>query len=274
MRINPEEITSVLKKEIETYSGEFQVEEEGTILEVGDGIARIYGLTNCMAGEMSNGSAGVAFTLEESSIGAVILGEYDDLSEGDSVKRTGSVLQVPVGEELIGRVVDPLGNPLDGKGPLKTEKFLAVESDAPGIADRQSVKEPLQTGIEWTAQASGRVEQSLSGGWDALPEPVQRLWLLNCILSIQYDEPGWISALEIPFEAGITKVDGQQVPVNLLGPDPARPDEMDMAVGYRLWRETSSSMEKAQAQEACSAMASLRRPLDDCTARRVLPRWC
>ena len=151
MRINPEEITSVLKKEIETYSGEFQVEEEGTILEVGDGIARIYGLTNCMAGEMlefSNGSAGVAFNLEESSIGAVILGEYADLREGDSVKRTGSVLQVPVGEELIGRVVDPLGNPLDGKGPLNTDKFRAVESDAPGIADRQSVKEPLQTGIK------------------------------------------------------------------------------------------------------------------------------
>ena len=151
MRINPEEITSVLKKEIETYSGEFQVEEEGTILEVGDGIARIYGLTNCMAGEMlefSNGSAGVAFNLEESSIGAVILGQYADLSEGDSVKRTGSVLQVPVGEELIGRVVDPLGNPLDGKGPLNTDKFRAVESDAPGIADRQSVKEPLQTGIK------------------------------------------------------------------------------------------------------------------------------
>ena len=151
MRINPEEITSVLKKEIEAYSGEFQVEEEGTILEVGDGIARIYGLTNCMAGEMlefSNGSAGVAFNLEESSIGAVILGEYADLREGDSVKRTGSVLQVPVGEELIGRVVDPLGNPLDGKGPLNTDKFRAVESDAPGIADRQSVKEPLQTGIK------------------------------------------------------------------------------------------------------------------------------
>jgi len=151
MRINPEEITSVLKKEIETYSGEFKVEEEGTILEVGDGIARIYGLTNCMAGEMlefSNGSAGVAFNLEESSIGAVILGKYADLCEGDPVKRTGSVLQVPVGEELIGRVVDPLGNPLDGKGPLNTDKFRAVESDAPGIADRQSVKEPLQTGIK------------------------------------------------------------------------------------------------------------------------------
>jgi len=151
MRINPEEITSVLKKEIESYSGEFQVEEEGTILAVGDGIARIYGLTNCMAGEMlefSNGSKGVAFNLEESSIGAVILGQYADLREGDMVKRTGSVLKVPVGEELVGRVVDPLGNPLDGKGPLNTDKFRAVESDAPGIADRQSVKEPLQTGIK------------------------------------------------------------------------------------------------------------------------------
>ena len=151
MRINPEEITSILKKEIENYSAEFQVDEEGTILEVGDGIARIYGLTNCMAGEMlafSNGSNGMAFNLEESSIGAVILGEYDDLREGDTVKRTGTVLQVPVGEALVGRVVDPLGNPLDGKGPINATAHRALETPAPGIADRQSVCEPLQTGIK------------------------------------------------------------------------------------------------------------------------------
>ncbi len=151
MKINPEEITSVLKKEIEQYGAEFRVEEEGTILEVGDGIARIYGLSKCMAGEMltfSNGSSGLAFNLEESSIGAVILGEYDDLREGDTVKRTGTVLQVPVGEGLIGRVVDPLGNPLDDKGPIETAGYRPVESNAPGIADRQSVKEPLQTGVK------------------------------------------------------------------------------------------------------------------------------
>ena len=151
MKINPEEITSVLKKEIEQFRSSLSVEEEGTILEVGDGIARIYGLDNCLAGEMlefSNGSHGLALNLEESSIGAVILGEYLDLREGDKVKRTGAVLQVPVGEELIGRVVDPLGNPLDGKGPINASKRRDVESNAPGIADRQSVAEPLQTGVK------------------------------------------------------------------------------------------------------------------------------
>ena len=151
MRINPEEITSVLKKEIEQYSADFQVEEEGTILEVGDGIARIYGLANCMAGEMvefSNGAFGLAFNLEESSIGAVILGEYADLREGDTVKRTGRVLQVPVGDALVGRVVNPLGQPLDGKGPVNVTEHRPVEFNAPGIADRQSVKEPIQTGLK------------------------------------------------------------------------------------------------------------------------------
>ncbi|MCZ6792607.1 MAG: F0F1 ATP synthase subunit alpha [Planctomycetota bacterium] len=151
MRINPEEITSVLKKQIEQYSSDFKIEEEGTILEVGDGIARIYGLASCMAGEMvefSNGAFGLAFNLEEASIGAVILGDYEDLREGDIVKRTGRVLQVPVGEALIGRVVDPLGQPVDGKGPVDAKDFRPVESNAPGIADRQSVREPLQTGIK------------------------------------------------------------------------------------------------------------------------------
>jgi len=151
MKINPEEITSVLKKEIEQYQSALQVEEEGTILEVGDGIARVYGLANCLAGEMlefENGSFGLAFNLEESSIGAVILGEYDDLREGDKVKRTARVVEVPVGEALVGRVVNPLGQPLDGKGPIVTSETRPVESNAPGIADRQSVKEPLQTGLK------------------------------------------------------------------------------------------------------------------------------
>ncbi len=151
MRINPDEITSVLKKEIENYRSQLQVEEEGTILEVKDGVARIYGLSNCMAGEMlqfPNGSFGLAFNLEESSIGAVVLGEYFDLQEGDRVKRTGAVVEVPVGEALIGRVVDPLGQPLDGKGPINARERRPVESHAPGIADRQPVKEPLQTGIK------------------------------------------------------------------------------------------------------------------------------
>jgi F-type H+-transporting ATPase subunit alpha len=151
MKINAEEITSILKKEISRFESELQVEEEGTILEVGDGIARIYGLQNALAGEMlefSNGAFGLAFNLEEASIGAVVLGEYEDLREGDKVKRTGNVVRVPVGKALIGRVVDPLGQPLDGKGPILGEDTRPVEFNAPGIADRQSVKEPLQTGIK------------------------------------------------------------------------------------------------------------------------------
>lgn len=151
MKINADEITSVLKKEIEGYQTALAVEEVGTILEVGDGVAQIYGISNCMAGEMlefSNGAMGLALNLEENSIGAVILGEYVDLKEGDEVKRTGAVVQVPCGEPLLGRVVDALGNPVDGKGPIKTDTFRPVESPAPGIADRKSVHEPLQTGIK------------------------------------------------------------------------------------------------------------------------------
>ncbi|MCI0651920.1 MAG: F0F1 ATP synthase subunit alpha, partial [Planctomycetes bacterium] len=151
MKIKADEITSVLKREIEGFKSALSVEEVGTILEVGDGIAQIYGISNCMAGEMlefSNGARGLAFNLEENSIGAVILGEFVDLKEGDTVKRTGTVVQVPAGELLLGRVVDPMGNPLDGKGPIKAQHFRPVESPAPGIADRQSVHEPLQTGIK------------------------------------------------------------------------------------------------------------------------------
>ncbi len=151
MKINPGEISSVLKKELDKFEADFRLEEEGTIIEVGDGIARVYGLSNACAGEMlefSNGSHGLAFNLEESSIGAVILGEYQDLREGDPVKRTGGVVRVPVGEALLGRVVTPLGQPVDGKGPINTREHRPVEFNAPGIADRQPVKEPLQTGIK------------------------------------------------------------------------------------------------------------------------------
>jgi len=151
MRFNPEEITSVLRKEIEEYRSALDVAEVGTILEVGDGIARIYGLDRAMAGEMlefESGVRGQVFNLEEGSIGAIVLGEYKDLKEGQTVRRTGALLEVPVGPGLIGRVVDPLGNPIDGKGPIQAEAMRPVEMIAPGIADRQPVKEPLQTGIK------------------------------------------------------------------------------------------------------------------------------
>ena len=151
MRFNPEEITSVIRKELEEFESEVDVAEVGTIIEVGDGIARIYGLEKAAAGEMvefENGVRAQVLNLEEGSIGAVILGEDTDLREGMTVKRTGELLSVPVGEGLLGRVVDPLGNPLDGKGPIQAASHRPVEMIAPGIADRQPVKQPLQTGIK------------------------------------------------------------------------------------------------------------------------------
>jgi F-type H+/Na+-transporting ATPase subunit alpha len=151
MKIRPEEITSIIKSEIEGFEGSLEVEETGQVLEVGDGIARIYGLSKCMAGELlefANGTMGMALNLEEDNIGAVLMGEYFDIKEGDIVKRTGRVISVPVGEAMLGRVVTPLGVPLDGKGPIKTDKFRPLEFLAPGIVQRQPVKEPLQTGIK------------------------------------------------------------------------------------------------------------------------------
>jgi F-type H+-transporting ATPase subunit alpha len=151
MRFQPEEITSVLRKEIETFRSDLDVAEVGSVLEVGDGIARIHGLDRALAGEMlefEGGVRGQVFNLEEGSIGAIILGDYKDIKEGQTVRRTGALLEVPVGDALIGRVVDPLGNPLDGKGPIRATATRPVEMIAPGIADRQPVKEPLQTGIK------------------------------------------------------------------------------------------------------------------------------
>ena len=151
MKLRPEEIASVLKAQIEGYQAEVEVEEVGTVLEVGDGIARIYGLRNCVAMEMlelPHDVIGLALNLEEDNVGAVLLGEDTLIKEGDLVKRTGRVLRVPVGEAMVGRVVDPLGRPLDDKGPIETDEYRPVEFKAPGVVERQGVKEPLQTGIK------------------------------------------------------------------------------------------------------------------------------
>ena len=151
MKFNADEIASVLQQEIEQFDAKIDVREVGRVLEVGDGIARVYGLSGVMAGEMvefANGTIGLAFNLEEHSVGVIILGDYLTISEGEEVKSTGRLLSVPVGDALLGRVVDPLGNPLDGKGPIVTSHRRMVESNAPGIAERQPVREPLQTGIK------------------------------------------------------------------------------------------------------------------------------
>jgi len=151
MRFKADEIASVIQAEIEQYQSQIDVREVGRVLEVGDGIARVYGLSGVMSGEMvefPNGTIGLAFNLEENSVGIIILGDYLSINEGDEVKSTGRLLSVPVGEAVIGRVVDPLGNPLDGKGPVVTSERRDVETVAPGIAQRQPVHEAMQTGIK------------------------------------------------------------------------------------------------------------------------------
>ena len=151
MKFKADEIASVIQQEIEDFRGEIQSSEVGRVLEVGDGIARCYGLASAMSGEMvefSNGVNGLVFNLEENSVGVIILGDYLDIAEGDEVKTTGELLSLPVGDALIGRVVDPLGNPLDGEGPVVTTERRPLETMAPGVAGRQPVKQPLQTGIK------------------------------------------------------------------------------------------------------------------------------
>lgn len=151
MSIKAEEISLLIKKQIENYQSEIEVSDVGTVIEVGDGIARAHGLDQAMSGELlefSNGVMGLAQNLEESNVGIIILGPYREIHEGDEVRRTGRIMQVPVGEELIGRVVNPLGQPVDGLGPINTTKTRPIESKAPGVMDRKSVSEPLQTGIK------------------------------------------------------------------------------------------------------------------------------
>lgn len=151
MQIRPEEITSIIKQQIERYQINLQIDEVGTVMEIGDGIARIHGLEKAMAGELllfPNEIYGMVLNLEEDNVGAVLLGREDEVKEGDVVKRTGRIVEIPVGEGLIGRVINSLGQPLDDKGPISNNGYRPVESPAYGIADRQSVFQPLQTGIK------------------------------------------------------------------------------------------------------------------------------
>ena len=154
MKIRTDEIASVIRQEIEQFGADLEVSEVGRVVEVGDGIARIYGLSKAMAGELlefqtaQGGVMGQVFNLELDTVGAVVYGDYLKIKEGDMVKSTGRLLEVPVGEGLLGRVVNPLGAPMDDKGPVNATEFRKVDIIAPGIAERQPVHEPLQTGVK------------------------------------------------------------------------------------------------------------------------------
>src|SRR5271170_6685510 len=152
MNIRPSEISAILKREIQNFGAEAQVSEVGEVLSVGDGIARVYGLDNVQAGEMvefPGGIKGMALNLESDNVGVVIFGNDSTIKEGDTVKRAGAIVEVPVGKALLGRVVDPLGNPIDGKGPLTdVAERRRVDVKAPGIIPRKSVNEPMQTGLK------------------------------------------------------------------------------------------------------------------------------
>src|ERR1700761_9443630 len=150
-QIKADEITQLLREQIANYDSKIQVDEVGTIISLGDGIARVHGLDKVMAGELiefPHNVAGLAMNLEEDQVGAVLLGDYTEIREGDQVKRTGKILSVPVGDAMIGRVVNSLGEPIDDKGPIATEKFIALERLAPGVIDRQPVREPMATGLK------------------------------------------------------------------------------------------------------------------------------
>ncbi|MDT3698331.1 MAG: F0F1 ATP synthase subunit alpha [Thermincola sp.] len=151
MKLRPEEISSIIKQQIEKYRTEVEVTDVGTVIQVGDGIARIYGLEQAMSGELlefPGGIYGMALNLEEDNIGCVIMGPYTQIREGDTVKRTGRIVEVPVGDALLGRVVNSLGQPIDGKGPINTNKFRPVEKRAEGVLERKSVHQPMQTGLK------------------------------------------------------------------------------------------------------------------------------
>src|SRR5205807_10228256 len=145
------EITEIIRQQLSGIGKEVDVAEVGTVISVGDGIARVYGLDRVMAGELvqfPHDIAGLALNLEEDNVGVVLLGEASEIKEGDEVKRTGKIMSVPVGPALVGRVVNPLGQPIDGKGPINTTEFFPIERLAPGVVARKPVKEPLQTGLK------------------------------------------------------------------------------------------------------------------------------
>src|SRR5258705_12398668 len=151
MDIKAEEISKIIRDQIGSYAVDVDVAEVGTIVSIGDGIARVHGVQNTMAGEMlefPHGIFGIALNLEEESVGCVLLGEYTEIKEGDTVKRTGRIISVPVGPELVGRVVNALGQPIDGKGPIVSKAAMPIERTAPGVCDRSPVKEPMQTGLK------------------------------------------------------------------------------------------------------------------------------
>ena len=151
MAINAQEISALIKQQIENFQPNFDVTETGVVTYIGDGIARAHGLENAMSGELlifENGSYGMAQNLETTDVGIIILGDFTDIREGDSIRRTGKIMEVPAGDALIGRVVNPLGQPVDGLGEIVTDTFRPVETPAPGVMQRKSVSEPLQTGFE------------------------------------------------------------------------------------------------------------------------------
>src|ERR1700760_2429075 len=150
-QIKADEISKLIREQIENYDSSISVDETGTVITLGDGIARVYGLDKVMAGELlsfPHGVAGIAMNLEEDQVGVVLLGEYTEIKEGDEVKRTGRIMSVPVGEGMIGRVVNSLGEPIDDKGPIASDQFIALERLAPGVIDRQPVREPMATGLK------------------------------------------------------------------------------------------------------------------------------
>src|ERR687890_2814940 len=151
MNLKADEISKIIREQIGSFAVDVDVAEVGTVVSLGDGIARVHGCQRAMAGEMlefPHGVFGIALNLEEDSVGCVLLGEYREIKEGDPVKRTGRIISVPVGEEMLGRVVNALGQPIDGKGPILTNRQFPIERIAPGVVDRQPVREPMQTGLK------------------------------------------------------------------------------------------------------------------------------
>src|SRR5580692_1296327 len=151
MDIKAEEISKIIREQIGSFAVSVDVAEVGSIISIGDGIARVHGVENAMAGEMlefPHGVFGIALNLEEESVGTVLLGDFTEIKEGDLVKRTGRIMSVPIGDALLGRVVNALGQPIDGEGPIVTKEFSPIERLAPGVVDRQPVKQPMQTGLK------------------------------------------------------------------------------------------------------------------------------